>query len=439
VKSGSSDMIIKNLFKDKKVKTLLNISVLLILLMMLINCGSTSNATVRVPFTAADSMKCLEQYSLFSEYHKNKDYSSALPYGWNVLDCGPERFARWFFYKMEETLWFMHDSAGASPELISEVQDSIVGFYDNAIKYHPEDKAYYQVRKAYVKEIWLEAEPDEVIQDYELAFEWKNDFSSFYYNRLGQLYKRYADDTNDYKNKALDLYSMLAERETDNPQWITELEGLAENIDELVQLSKRAWDLDRDNLQKAWRYASMAIRASEFQVAIEPLEFLVGKSPEAINYWNQLASAYQKTDQMTKAEGAYRKLIQLEPNAREHYLNLGINLREQGKLSAARTEFLKANEIGGGWALPIYYEGYLYEQAARSCSDFDAKVVYLLAQQTYRKALSMDGSLDMARDRVNALANAVPTKEDYFFRNLKSGDTLQITCVGWIGRTVTVP
>jgi tetratricopeptide (TPR) repeat protein len=411
----------------------------MLLIVLICNCGSTSTANVRAPLSPADSMKVLEQYSLFSEYHKNKDYKSALPYGWKVLEMDPARFARWFYYKMEETLWFMHDSSGASPELISEIQDSIVGFYDNAIKYHLEDKAYYQVRKAYVKEIWLEADADEVIKDYELAFEWKNDFSSFYYNRLGQLYKNNASDENDYKNKALDLYSMLSEKETDNPQWISELESLAENIDELVQLSKRAWDLDKDNLQKAWRYASMAIRASDFLVAIEPLEFLVEKSPEAINYWNQLASAYQKTDQLTKAENAYRKLIQLEPQTREHYLNLGINLREQGKLPAARSEFQKASDVGGNWALPIYYEGFLYEQAARSCSDFDAKVVFLLAQQTYRRALSMDPSLDMARDRIGALSGAVPAKEDYFFRNYKSGDVIQITCVGWIGRSVTVP
>ena len=28
----------------------------------------------------SDSLKLLETYSLFSEYHKNKDYASALPY-----------------------------------------------------------------------------------------------------------------------------------------------------------------------------------------------------------------------------------------------------------------------------------------------------------------------------------------------------------------------
>lgn len=421
-------------------KTIVNVSSAILLLLLLSSCGSTSNATtVKAPLTAADSMKCLEQYSLFSEYHKNKDYSSALPYGWNVLECDPSRFARWFFYKMEETLWYMHDSAGASPELVQQIQDSIVGFYNSAIKYHSDDKAYFQVRKAYVKEIWLGSDINEVMKDYEQAFEWKSDFSSFYFDRLGLIYIRLSEENDEYKNKAFEIYSMLQEREPNNPLWDERLRSITDNIDDLLVLLKRTWDLDKDNIQKAWNYASTAIRASEFNLAIVPLEFLVEKSPDAVNYWNQLASAYQKTDQLTKAESAYRRLIQLEPNAREHYLNLGINLREQGKLSAARTEFLKASEVGGGWALPIYYEGFLYEQAARSCSDFDAKVVYLLAQQTYRRALSMDGSLDLARDRINALANAVPTKEDYFFRKLKSGDTLQITCVGWIGRSVTVP
>ncbi|MFO7526065.1 MAG: hypothetical protein R6W68_11490 [Ignavibacteriaceae bacterium] len=420
-------------------KTIVNFFASIILVIILINCGSTSTAKVHKTLSPVDSMKVLEQYSLFSEYHKNRDFVSALPYGWKVLEMDPARFAKFFFYKMEETLWYMHDSAGVSPEEVGEIQDSIIGFYENAIEYYPDDKAYFQARKAFVKETWLDADPAEVIADYELAFDWKPDFSSYYHNRLGQLYIANASEENDYKTRALDLYSMLSEREPDNSTWVEILESLADNIDELVQLTKRTWDLDKENLQKAWRYASMAIRANEYNVAIEPLEFLVDKAPDGINYWNQLASAYQKTDQLTKAESAYRKLIQLEPESKEHYLNLGFNLREQGKLSAARSEFLKASEIGGGWALAIYWEGYLYEQAARSCTNFDAKVVFLLAQQTYRRALSMDPSLDSARDRVNALSGAVPTKEDYFFRNLKSGDTIPITCVGWIGKSVTVP
>ena len=57
----------------------------------------------------SDSMKVLEKYSLFSEYHKNKDYISALPFGWEVLEMDPARFSKWIYYKMEDCLWYVHE------------------------------------------------------------------------------------------------------------------------------------------------------------------------------------------------------------------------------------------------------------------------------------------------------------------------------------------
>ena len=57
-----------------------------------------------------DSLELLKTYSLFSEYHKNKDYVSALPYGWQVLQCNKEKFRKWIYYKMEDAIWYIHDS-----------------------------------------------------------------------------------------------------------------------------------------------------------------------------------------------------------------------------------------------------------------------------------------------------------------------------------------
>jgi tetratricopeptide (TPR) repeat protein len=420
-----------NNLRITKVKKFTLISVLLFMMAG----GTISNLIAQQP----DSIKVLEYYSLFSEYHKNKDYASAVPYGWKVIEIAPVKFSKWIFYKMEDCLWYLHDSSNISQEEIKAINDTIIYFYDLALKYRPEDKAYFQVRKAFVAETWLNKPAEEVIPLYEQAFEFDKDLSSYWYNRLGQLYVSKANENNDYKLKAIDLYNFLSEREPDNTTWVETLESLVENIDELVVITKKNWEANKDDLSRAWKYASTAIRAKNYQEAIIPLEFLVQKSPETINYWNQLATAYQKTDQLNKAESAYKKLIQLEPDKKEHYLNLGIVYKDQGKFAAARTQFQIASEKGNGWGLPIYYEGFLYEQAARNCSDFDAKVVFLLAQQTYRKAMSMDPSLEMARERINALAGAVPTKEDYFFRKLKSGDTIPITCVSWIGKSVTVP
>jgi len=410
------------------------------LTMMLSSGVYSKNVTYNA--TSLDSMEVLTKYSLFSEYYKNKDYKSALPYGWEVIQLAPEKFNKWVYGKMEDVLWQLHDSVDVLPEEKQAVEDTIISFYDTAIEFHPAEKAYYQSRKAFVAETWLNKPFEDITAMYEKAIEYDPNISTYYYNRLGQLYKSKIDEDPEYKTKALDLYTYLSEREPDTQTWSDELESLVDNIDELVELTKKAWYNNKDDASRAWKYASLAMKAKRFEDAIEPLEFLTNKSLEAINYWNQLASAYEKTDKLDKAEVTYKKLIELEPENQDHYLNLGIIYKEKGQLSAARVQYQKAASLKGGWGLPIYYEGMLYEESARNCGfQFEDKLVYQLAVDTYRKAANVDPSFTQARERASALSSSVPTKEDYFFRNYKSGSTIPIAgnCYGWIGRSVTVP
>jgi tetratricopeptide (TPR) repeat protein len=410
------------------VKTLIQSIVLTLVLFAASNFAQT-----------ADSMKVLTDYSLFSEYHKNKDFASALSYGWSVIEANPTKFSKWIYYKMEECFWGLHDSSSTPPEMVKSIQDTILYFYDTAIKYRPEDKGYFQARKAYVSELWLSQPASVTIPAYEQAIAWQPELSSFYYDRLGKLYINNDDGTNGLKEKAIDLYTILVEREPDNPVWGNIITDLFGNIDDRLKFQKDAWEKDPQNEKKAKAFASTAIQASEWAMAVAPLEFLLTLEPENIGYLTQIGNVYNKIENTTKSEETFSKLIKLEPNNKDHYFYFGKALMEAGKYSQARTQFLKASEVGSGWALPIFYEGFLYEQSAGGCTDFDRKVVYLLAQQTYRKALNMDPSLSEAKDRINALSGAVPTKEDYFFRGIKSGQTLTITCVGWIGKSVTAP
>lgn len=386
-----------------------------------------------------DSLECIKNYSLFSEYHKNKDFESALPYGWMVIEKCPNQFSKWIYYKMEECLWSVHDSAYTAAEMVKSMEDTALYFYDLAIKYREADKGYFQARKAYVSELWLKKPATVTILEYEQAIKWQPELSSFYYNRLGQLYINTDDGNNGFKQKAIDIYTILVEREPNNPVWSQIITDLFGSIDEILAFQKDAWQKDPQSEKKAKALVLTAIQASEWAEAVAPLEFLLSKETENVGYLTQLGNVYTKLDNTQKSEEVFAKLIKLEPGNKDHYFYFGKALMDAGKYSQARTQFLKASEIGNGWALPIFYEGFLYEQSANNCSDFDRKVVYLLAQNTYRRALNMDSALGEARDRINALAGAVPTKEDYFFRNLKSGTTIPITCVGWIGKSVTVP
>jgi tetratricopeptide (TPR) repeat protein len=343
---------------------------------------------------------------------------------------------------MEDILWALHDSTTIAPEMKKSIEDTILYVYKLALKFDSADKTYFEPREAFVEETWLKMDPNIVIKAYEKAMADDPHMSTYYMNRLGQLYKNNQSDSNDYKTKAIDLYTKLSEMEPNNPAWPSQLESLVENIEELVKLDQKAWNLDKNNLEKAWKYGSTALKAGMYDDAIIALEFLVEKSPNTVNYWTQLASAYQKTDKLDKAEDAYKKLINLEPEKKENYLNLGIIYKDKNQYSLARQFYEKASEVGNGWGMPIYYIGNLYEQSARRCKfDFETKLVYLLALQTYRRAKNIDPSLDQATERISALQTSIPTQEDYFFRGYKSGQKLPISgqCYGWIGRSVTIP
>jgi tetratricopeptide (TPR) repeat protein len=344
---------------------------------------------------------------------------------------------------MEDMYWYEHDSTDIDDAAKEVIADTTLHLYEVAMKYEPEKIGYYLAKKAYVLEVWKKAPVPVVIEAYEKAFETDTTLPNYYKDRLGIIYATNAAEDNDYKLKALDLYSKLSEAEPDNALWVGKIENLASDINELVDITKKSWDLDKNNLEKAWKYASIAIKAQELEKAQEPLEFLTKQAPEVINYWKQLASVYEKTDQNDKALNAYKTLISLQPDNRDNYVNVAVIYKRQEKLSVARGFLQKAINASPDWDYPYIIEGQLYEQAARACEfDFMAKCVYLLAVNTYRKAAGMGGQYAAtASDRVRALSNSIPTKEDYFFRKLNSGDTIKIegNCYSWIGKSVQVP
>ncbi len=93
--------------------------------------------------TKPDSLKLIEQYSLFSEYYKNKEFETALPYGWKVLEMDPQKFSKWIYYKMEDILWALHDSTTIAPEMKKSIEDTILYVYKLALKFDSADKIIF--------------------------------------------------------------------------------------------------------------------------------------------------------------------------------------------------------------------------------------------------------------------------------------------------------
>ncbi|GJQ63841.1 MAG: hypothetical protein SCALA702_28940 [Melioribacteraceae bacterium] len=405
-----------------------------------ISVSASNNSAKSVFHSDSVDININAEISLWYEYHKNGDFNTAINHAWNIVKVQPE-FTKYKFYKkLEEMIWYFHDSLDAGDPMHQLAMDTVLYVYDLALT-HDDSPDYYLPRKAFVVETWFDFEPEVSIEAYNAALESNPELDSYYVDRLANIYIGQED-----KIAALELYSKLAEKNPDDPRWNEKMLSLADNPEELVELTKKAWDLDKDNLEKAWKFANTALRIKDYETAIEPLEFLTVKSPEVINYWKQLATAYDKLDKTDKAIDAYKKLIELQPDGRDNYVNLALIYKKMEQLSVARTYLQKATKADPDWDYPYWIEGQLYEQAARNCVrdkfEFEDKLVYQLAVDTYRRAATKGGTYGvMAKDRANSLGTSVPEQADYFFRKYKAGDVIDVKgkCYDWIGRSITVP
>lgn len=390
-----------------------------------------------------DTIKIYRKWSLFSEYHKNGDYETALPYGFEILEIDPAKF-KTIFLKLEDCIIYLHDSTNVSQDVKKSLADTLMFVYDLAIKTQPQNAAYYYKKKGYYLESWYIGRELDAIEAYEKAYELDKDLDFYYVDRLGLLYIKLANEENDFRLKAFQLYQEASTKDPNNSLPLERMKNLAENIEQLIEITYNAWKLDKENIQKAWQYSSITYQTGEYEKAIEPLEFLVQRVPDNETYWARLATSYQKTEKYQKAINAYKKAFELNKSVREYLLNIGICYKELGQFSTARNYFYQAAELSKGWGLPYIYEATLYQAAVQKCGSFEFmdKVVLKLAVDTYAKAKALDPSVaPLADDAIRSLSNSIPTKEEYFFRKLKSGQTIKIegNCYNWIGKSITVP
>jgi tetratricopeptide (TPR) repeat protein len=415
---------------------------------VLLSLGLVSNGSANNNLsTPSDSVNIMVEASLFFEAYKNKQYEMwTIEKGFNVVNNDPnfQNNKYTIYRKIDKVIFEVHQDSTISEEIREVLADTVLYLYERAIKYDPEYEGTWLVKTGYILNEWKNVEPEEAIEAYEIGFNSGKEVINevYYLDKLGTLYIDNISEENDYKMKALDVYLKLSDMEPDNGRWPAIVASLAEDENQLKEFMKKAWYADKENGEKAWKYARMCKKVGDFESAIEPLKFLIEQNPEVINYWNEIARAYQKSDKIDMAVNSYKELINLQPDNRDSYFNLALLYQDMGQLSVARSYLNKASNVSRGWDYPLFIEAGLYEKAARSCGfEFEDKVVYQLAVDTYKKVARMNGEhASQAMDRVNALANSVPLKEDYFFRKLKNGDEIKIKgrCYDWIGKSITV-
>jgi len=366
-----------------------------------------------------------ENWSLFSEYHKNGEYASAAPYGWNVYRLDPARFktlytrlaecyysfykrarigelkpgmttdeilktlgeptgkqdvqyknskaVRWNYEAERAALYFVDNKLQGTERQDSyqnpkAYADTMVMIYDLGIKHVPERAASFWLLRGFALENYFDGRELEAIPAYEKSVELDfNGLDLYYIDRLGVLYANNIQSNPEFKSKAIALYRRAQEKYHDNPLPVQRLKALVTDPLEFVTYAEKDLANDPENVEKIWE-AAMANREAELWPGAERhLTKLVRKEPKNSTYWNELGKAQQRQQKFRQAIDSYENALKFNSSLKENHLNISDCHRMLGNFTAARASALKGAQADRSWGRPYIVIADIYKAAVERC------------------------------------------------------------------------
>jgi len=440
---------------------------------------------------AQDTSVCMQDLSIFAEYVKVKNYSSAFEPWMRVRENCPDINAA--VYNYGERILKDYIKNG-TPEEVERSKKDLIKLYDEWVQYFPKNK-----NKNVVGDII--SSKAQALLDYDLAdlkvvyatFDeaFNKDAASFtnpkfLYNYFKTLYDRYkAGDSevsmemlfNKYEEvsekfdfetielaKKLDVILKKEEAGTaltskeqrrkriynvnskaigtflSNLDAIIAKEATCEN---LIPLYKRNFDEFKSDAiwlkRAASRMDSKECSDDPFFVTLVEALHTLDPSADSAYY---LGLLNDKSGNADEALRYYEESIALETdNYRKAKILLKIanKFKVAGRKSSARNYANKALSYQPSLGRAYLLIANMYADSANNCGDtqFNKRAVYWLAADLARKAGNVDNSLSkIARRTAESYTGRAPSKTDIFTEG-NEGVVIKFDC--WINRSVTVP
>jgi tetratricopeptide (TPR) repeat protein len=412
-----------------------------------------------------DSLRCLENLSLYYEYYKQKNFAEAFP-KWEIAfnEC-PVSNKNIYSHgeNIVEALYMKEKDAAKK----AEYYDLLMKVYDQRAKYFGNDKKYptaYIMGKKAITMLRHNRDNTEVIKEAQplLANAYKelgvktqypalltymiNSAAMYKLNELSgeKLVEIYTDvtETLNTQKTAIPKQAVQIQETIVNVEKIFAQSGAAncETLAEIFgpQLANHTEDL-------AWLKRVNRLLAKsdcgESELFYHSSEYLHKIEPSSSSAFG-LSRMYMKTGDLDKAISYLEEAIALEEDtdskAKYHH-TLGLVYMSQKKYSQTRGEANKAIALRGSWGAPYILIGKAYAASAASygATEFEHKTVYWAAVDQFAKAKSVDSETAAeANEQIALYSQYFPNTEEVFFQGLKEGDSYKIE--GWIGTTTTV-
>ena len=415
-----------------------------------------------------DSIRCIQNISLYEPYAKQKNYKDALDY-WEIAfnEC-PAASKNLYIYGVNIVKWQITQEK--DPVILAELKKKLMNVYDQRIKYFGDDRQYpterilgnkgvdymtiygkdadlnlaYEMLNTSVENRKGISSPEVVkswVEVSERMFKANPELREQYINNYLKSLE-YLDDylTNIAKDKMVEytenVKTYLTEGYAKSGAADCEaLEGvfgpkIEENKENIAFLKQTIALLRRSKCQESDSYFA----ASEYAHKIEPTsESAMGMARQSMKK--------EDFDQALIYLDEAAKLAEKNDEKADIYLSMAVIYSKRKSYSKAREMALKSLQAEPGQSTPYILIANMYAMSASDIYPNDhilAQTVYYAAVDKLEKAKSAEPSKAAEiNSMISSYRSRFPNNQDVFMHpDLKKGET--ITIGGWIQEKTTV-
>jgi len=410
----------------------------------------------------SDPKLCQRSYTLYKEFHRQKNYKDALPY-WNVTIAVCPKFSSGIWSDGEK---MFKARIKASKDLVERevLIDSLLWIYDKRIEYFGNNPRYPEGYILGNKGVaMLNYRKDDVMAGYKTlrkSIELRGKASKppvvlTYMQASRQLFvDGLIDPANVLEDYEL-VMNVIDANLKDNPndvRYNTAKNGIethftksgAADCDALEDLYKPLFEDNKADAEWLNKISKQLRRAgcTDSELFSATAEALYAVNPDA-NAGHNLAVMFMRQEEFEKAADYLKKAIEIGQDSDElgdmYYELAHITFSHYKKNQAARKLALQAIAARPNWGDPYILIGQIYVQAREDIytDSFDRSTVFWAAIDKFAKAKRVDPEVaDKVNDLIRQYSKFFPNNEAVFFHALKDGDSYKIG--GWINETTTV-
>ncbi len=403
--------------------------------------------------TPEDSVECIKNVSLYTEFYKQRNYNDAFGPWLETYKLCPGSHKNRFIHG--SVIVGMKINQEKDPAKRQELIDLMLDMWDKRAQYFGQE-SYCSGRKALAMRDYEPKKVLEIYQQFKKTVEMgaeEYNIPFFYFEsamdaeKAGKLSKEDVLEAYDVASSTLE--AMYKQNPTDTVLYHTmnnldiAFEPYA-SCEEIVPLYEKKYEENKGNIaflekvckvldRKNCNESELFFKATEALHALKPTPetaYLMAKMCDGKKMFNEVITYL--TDDVEKIESGRDKI--------RAYLLLAKALMNVNQYAEARQAAYKAIELNPAEGKAYIFIGHMYAQSAKSCGTEPAvsqRAAYWAAVDKFRKAKEVDeNSAEEADKLISVYTQQFPTGDDLFFTGVNEGTSYRVGC--WIQENTIV-